>query len=58
MKTENPTSMESQIEHDSPSPDEGLVLRVVRIKNNQPNGALPSNSCDNCNPWTSCCDSY
>ncbi len=50
--------MENQTEHDSHNQDEELVLKVVKIENNQPQSTSPSNSCDNCNPWTSCCDSH
>lgn len=58
IKNSNIVVMEDLMESDAKDQDDGLVLKVVRIGDNQPNSTSPSNSCDNCNPWTSCCDSY
>ena len=58
MNKENIEILEKATEHDSPKQGEELILKVVRIENNQPKSTVPSSSCDNCSPWTSCCDSY
>lgn len=35
-----------------------LVLKVVQLEKNQPHKDSHSDSCDNCRPWVSCCDSF
>lgn len=58
MNKANVKNPQMQIENDSRSQERSLVLKVVRIEHNQPCEDSHSNSCDNCHPWTSCCDSY
>ncbi|CAG1769046.1 hypothetical protein BAC3_00015 [uncultured bacterium] len=50
--------VKTQLVKTVPSQERRLVLKVVKIEKNQPCEDLHSNSCDNCHPWTSCCDSY
>ena len=38
--------------------DQLLILKTVKIDFGDDNRDSSSNSCDNCKPWTSCCDSF
>jgi hypothetical protein len=57
MKTFEVSSVDMYLEAEGPE-TELLILKSVRIEIDEENGDPSSNSCDNCKPWTSCCDSF
>ena len=58
MKEESIHQVRTRASSEISQIEEGLVLKVVRIKQDKPEGDLHTNPCDNCNPWTSCCDHF